>query len=71
MECSRCGGLMVEVMLEDRESTFLPCVGIQCVSCGDIVDEVIAQHRVASVKPPLRTMSVHRMIGMNIRSSEP
>ena len=54
MGCPRCGGLMVDVMLEDQESTFMPCVGIQCVNCGEIIDEVIDQHRVASVKPPLK-----------------
>ena len=37
MGCPRCGGLRVEVLLEDRESTFMPCVGMQCVNCGDML----------------------------------
>lgn len=55
--CSRCGGLMLSVMLEDRESTFMPCAGLQCVNCGDIVDALITQHRAASVRPHLKNDS--------------
>lgn len=50
MACSRCGGLMVSVLLEDRESTYCQCPGLRCVSCGEIFDELIAQHRAASVR---------------------
>ncbi len=50
---------MVSAVLEDRESTFIPCVGLQCVNCGDILDAVIAQHRAASVRPHhLKTDSI-------------
>lgn len=50
MACSRCGGLMVSVLLEDRESTYCQCPGLKCVSCGDVFDELIAQHRAASAR---------------------
>ncbi len=58
MGCSRCGGLMVSVVLEDRESTFGQCAGLRCVSCGDVFDALIAQHRAASVRPHLNNDSV-------------
>lgn len=51
MACLRCGGLMESVLLEDRESTYCKCPGLRCLSCGDILDDLIAQHRAASVKP--------------------
>ncbi len=57
MGCSRCGGMMVSVLLEDRESTFCQCTGLRCVSCGDIFDALIAQHRAASVRPHLKNDS--------------
>ena len=66
MSCSRCGGLMVSVLLEDRESTFIPCEGLQCVNCGDILDDLIAEHRAASVRP-----QPHNDFGSSGRSIEP
>jgi hypothetical protein len=47
-----------------REHFHALCGDSMC-QLRDIVDEVIVQHRVASVKP-LRTISVHLIIGMNI-----
>ncbi len=45
---------MVSVLLEDRESTYCQCPGLRCLSCGDVFDELIAQHRAASVRTPVQ-----------------
>lgn len=43
MECDRCGGFMVyERFLSQETDDFS---GWRCVTCGDIVDEVILKNR--------------------------
>lgn len=57
MDCSPCGGLMVPVELEDRESTYIRCSGIRCLACGDILDPLIAYHRSSTVTSRLQNGS--------------
>ena len=45
MECPRCAGLMVPVGLVDWEGTYIQCPAQKCVSCGNVIDSVIAKHR--------------------------
>jgi hypothetical protein len=45
MSCPRCTGLMVSVTLEDRESTYVKYPALKCVTCGNVVDPLIARHR--------------------------
>jgi hypothetical protein len=45
MCCPRCAGLMIPVGLIDWEGTYLPCPAYKCVSCGNVVDAVIAKHQ--------------------------
>ena len=47
MQCTKCNGLMVADNLIDIKETGIPIRmrGWRCVSCGDIVDPVIQQHR--------------------------
>ena len=45
MECPRCAGLMVPVALIDWEGTYIHCPAEKCLSCGNVVDSVIAKHR--------------------------
>lgn len=54
MECSRCGGLLVSVILEHHESTLSPCLALRCITCGNVCDALIAHHRSASVRPTFR-----------------
>jgi len=42
MNCLRCGGLVIpHDVTEERET----CSASRCLSCGDVVDAVILQHR--------------------------
>jgi len=47
MECTRCDGLMVADNLIDIQESSIPMwmKGWRCVSCGNIVDPLIQQHR--------------------------
>ena len=47
MECARCDGLMVADSLIDIQESSIPMwmKGWRCVSCGNIVDPLIQQHR--------------------------
>jgi len=47
MQCNKCNGLMVADSLIDTKETGIPIrtKGWRCVSCGNIVDPVIQQHR--------------------------
>jgi hypothetical protein len=45
MSCPRCAGLMVAIALMDWDGTYLHYPAQKCVSCGNIVDSVIAQHQ--------------------------
>lgn len=46
MSCPRCAGLMITVTLEDRESTYVKYPALKCVACGNVLDPLIAKHRV-------------------------
>lgn len=48
MQCKRCDGLMVADSLIDLQESSIPMKmkGRRCVSCGNIVDPLIQQHRV-------------------------
>jgi len=47
MQCTRCDGLMVTDNLIDIMESSMPMwlKGWRCVSCGNIVDPIIQQHR--------------------------
>lgn len=47
MQCTRCDGLMVADNLIDMRESSIPMwmKGWRCVSCGNIVDPIIQQHR--------------------------
>ena len=47
MRCARCDGLMVADNLIDIQESSIPMwmKGWRCVSCGNIVDPLIQQHR--------------------------
>jgi DNA-directed RNA polymerase subunit RPC12/RpoP len=47
MRCARCDGLMVADSLIDIQESCMPMwmKGWRCVSCGNIVDPLIQQHR--------------------------
>lgn len=49
MVCGRCQGLMVEDHLLDIEEAFgcLWIRGWRCVCCGDVIDRLILQRRMA------------------------
>lgn len=51
MMCSRCGGLMVEdYSFEiDLLEADTPILAWRCVNCGDIIEPVMLQNRLASV----------------------
>ncbi len=42
MRCYRCGGLMVYEKFYDGGDNFF---GWKCISCGEIVDQVILENR--------------------------
>jgi hypothetical protein len=47
MQCARCNGLMVDDSLIDIQESSIPMWmnGWRCMSCGNIVDPLIQQHR--------------------------
>lgn len=45
MSCPRCAGLMVPVALVDWEWTYMQCPAHKCVSCGNVMDSLIAKHQ--------------------------
>lgn len=55
MNCSRCQGLMVREHFLDFEGTYghTWSSGYRCMNCGNVVDPVIEQHRLAKVQPAL------------------
>ena len=44
-ECSRCKGLMVPERFQDILDGQLSFYGWRCLSCGEIVDPIIASNR--------------------------
>ena len=49
MICTRCEGLMVSDDLIDMQESYHPMwtSGYRCLSCGNIVDTLIQEHRIA------------------------
>jgi hypothetical protein len=45
MSCPRCAGLMVPVGLIDWDSMCTSCPAYRCLSCGNVIDAVMAQHQ--------------------------
>ncbi|SLM46325.1 protein of unknown function [Nitrospira japonica] len=47
MHCTKCEGLMVPDDLIDMQESSIPMwmKGWRCVSCGNIIDQLIQQHR--------------------------
>ncbi|MFI5222905.1 MAG: hypothetical protein ACHQX3_01460 [Nitrospirales bacterium] len=60
MECTRCDGLMVVDSLIDMQESSIPMwmKGWRCVSCGNIVDPLIQQHRMIQQTGTLRLLRV-------------
>ena len=58
MQCTRCDGLMVSDNLIDiKESSIAMWMkGWRCVSCGNIVDPLIQQHRMIQQTGALRLL---------------
>jgi hypothetical protein len=58
MPCARCDGLMVTDNLIDIMESSIPMwmKGWRCVSCGNIVDPVIQQHRMIQRAGALRLL---------------
>jgi len=48
MKCTRCCGLMVMDHLLDMQESYVPMWmrGLRCVTCGNIEDPLIHQHRI-------------------------
>jgi len=42
MKCNKCSGIMVSESFYSQDGTFM---GWRCVSCGEIIDEVILRNR--------------------------
>ncbi len=47
MECSRCGGFMVQEEFFGLQEEAIPVTssGWRCVRCGDVIDSVISANR--------------------------
>jgi hypothetical protein len=65
MECTRCHGTMAQEVFEDlRDDTgSIYFSGWRCLTCGEIIDPVIAAHRIERPKPLVgknRTISTGR-----------
>jgi len=58
MQCTRCDGLMVADNLIDIQESSIPMwmKGWRCVSCGNIVDSLIQQHRMIQQAGALRLL---------------
>ena len=58
MHCTRCDGLMVTDNLIDIKESSIPMwmKGWRCVSCGNIVDPLIQQHRMIQQAGALRLL---------------
>jgi hypothetical protein len=58
MECTRCDGLMVADNLIDIQESAIPMwmKGWRCVSCGNIVDALIQQHRMIQKAAAVRLL---------------
>jgi len=74
MNCSRCHGLMVEDDLIDLRESYLPMWthGLRCVSCGNVVDPVIARNRRrqrATVGPVLETTAQVRTVSRHAKAA--
>ena len=68
MNCPRCHGLMVSVMLEDAEGTIAkePVIACRCLLCGEVLDPTIAENRRHSRErryPDVVSSSVSQPIG--------
>lgn len=58
MQCARCDGLMVADNLIDLMESSIPMwmKGWRCMSCGNIVDPLIQQHRMIQQAGALRLL---------------
>ncbi len=58
MQCARCDGFMVTDNLLDIRESSIPMwmKGWRCVSCGNIVDPLIQQHRMIQQAGAMRLL---------------
>lgn len=64
MQCERCDGLMVADSLIDLQESSIPMwmEGRRCVSCGNIVDPLIQQHRMIQQAGALRLLRTETVV---------
>jgi len=64
MECTRCEGLMVTDSLIDLQESSIPMwmKGWRCVSCGNIVDPLIQQHRMIQQAGAVRLLGARAAV---------
>ena len=64
MRCTRCDGLMVADNLIDIQESSIPMwmKGWRCVSCGNIVDPLIQQHRMIQEAGVLRLLGAETIL---------
>jgi hypothetical protein len=51
MRCHRCGSLMISQRFYGHQEVFW---GQRCISCGEIVDPIILENRIAMVGSSIR-----------------
>ena len=60
MNCPRCHSIMVEERFQDLQETGeIHFFGYRCLSCGEILDPLIAEHRDRGPTAPLRGRGRH------------
>lgn len=47
MQCDRCTGLLVEEHCYDLFDNEISMTALRCISCGNLVDDVILKNRLA------------------------
>jgi hypothetical protein len=64
MQCTRCNGLMVTDNLIDIKESSIPMwmKGWRCVSCGNIVDPLIQQHRMTQQAGASRLLRIETVV---------
>jgi len=72
MTCTRCQGLMVADDLVDLQESYVPMWmrGWRCVACGNIVDPLIARHRLAQQSAAMRLLDATHSLASLSRSAK-
>ncbi|MGB3941931.1 MAG: hypothetical protein WBK96_10620 [Candidatus Manganitrophaceae bacterium] len=61
MNCPRCKSIMVQERFQDMkdDTGVIHFFGYRCLSCGEILDPVIAHHRIERPTRPLQGKGRH------------